>query len=224
MTKEELDLQKLEYIRQYRGVDLMFTQDRAQIEQFMHLYDHLNKTDPRFAGFRYFCDDDINNYIGDGHYMQLLMKDGRCIGGGRLTHRPKGQNFLLPLEMDIADETHDTKYLLKNMMPKIDVEGGCAEVSRLVLAPEYRGDATFSGAMFLNFCVRWLDTEGDYLFILADRVRTRMYCQLVKRFTQLEGHIFKNLLLPDQTDFEGLKMQILGWDKYNKLKDIYGKN
>lgn len=221
MTKKELDLRRLKYIREYRGVEFIFTQDRAKIEQFIRLYDNLCKNDPRLIGFRDFCEDHINNYIGEGHSMQLLMKDGRCIGGGRLTHRPKGQNFLLPLEVDIADASDDTKYLLKNIMPELDVEGGCAEVSRLVLSPEYRGDKDFSGSMFLNFCVRWLDTEGSYLFILADRVRSRMYCQLVRKFTQLDGHLFKHLPTFNHTDSEGVNLQITAWDKYNRLKDIY---
>ena len=223
MTKEELYLQKLEYIRQYRGVDLIFTQDRAQIEQFMQLYGDLCKNDPRLIGFRDFCADDTNNYIGDGHYMQLLMKDGRCIGGGRLTHRPKGKDFLLPLEVDFADGPDDTAHLLKNMLPELDIEGGCAEVSRVVLAPEYRGDTGFSGSMFHNFFLRYLDLEGRHLFILADRVRCRMYCHLVNKFSQMEGHIFKNLSPSNHTDFEGIRLQILGWDKYNKLKEIYKK-
>ena len=61
------------------------------------------------------------------------------------------------------------------------------------------------------------------MFVLSDPVRNRMYCQLMRRFTQLDGHVFKNISLPNHTDFEGLKMQILGWDKYaeNKLKEVY---
>jgi hypothetical protein len=219
MKKEELE--KPNYIREYNGVEFIFTQEIAQIKKFVELYDYLNKTDPKFAGFRYFCDDRLDNYIGDGHMMQLLMKDGRCIGGGRITVRKHGQDFLLPLEMDLANEEDDSTYLLKKMIPELDIESGCAEVSRLVLAPEYRGDKNFSGSMFFNFFVLGFDLDPRYMFILADRVRSRMYCQLMKKFAGLDGHIFTTLSLPNLTDFEGIKMHITCWDKYNKLKEIY---
>ena len=218
---EESVLQRLEYVCEYRGVEFIFTQDLAKIEQFMQLYDDLCKNDPRLIGFRDFCDDDINNYIGQGHSMQLLMKDGRCIGGGRFTHPPKGPNFLLPLEKDIADQTDDTKYLLKNLLPELDIGNDYLEVSRLLLAPEYRGDTTFSGTMFVNFCVRWIETPSRYMFVLADRVRSRMYCQLMRKFTQLDGHLFKSLPTFNHIDSEGVNLQITAWDKYNRLKDIY---
>lgn len=218
--KEEL--KKLEYIREYRGVEFVFTQNPTQIEQFMQLYGDLCKNDPRLIGFRDFCADDINNYISEGHMMQLLMKDGRCIGGGRITVRTQGQNFVLPLEVDFATgQEDDTSHLLKNMIPELDIESGCAEVSRLVLASEYRGDTGFAGSMFFNFFVLGLDLEPRYLFILADRVRSRMYCQLMRKFAGLDGHIFKHLSPSNQTDFEGVKMHITCWDKYNKLKEIY---
>ncbi len=224
MTKEESDLQRLEYIREYRGVELVFTQDRAQIEQFMQLYSDLSKSDPRLIGFRDSCADDIDNYIGEGHIMQLLIKDGRCIGGGRITVRNKGQDFMLPLEKDLSDGQDDPQYLLKNMIPELDIAGGCAEISRLLLAPEYRGDSGFSGSMFFNFFVRYLDMEGRYLFILADKVRSRMYCHLVRKLVQKDGRVFNNLPFLNRIDFEGLKLQIVGWDKHNKLKEVYGKN
>lgn len=223
MTKKESGLQKLNPVREYRGVEFVFTQDIAHIEKFMELYDELCKNDPRLIGFRDFCADDINNYIGEGHYMQLLMKDGQCIGGGRLTHRPKGKDFLLPLEIDFIDGQSDDTHLLKNMIPELDVEGGCAEISRLLLMPEYRGDTFFSGALFFNFFVRYMDLEGRYLFILADKVRSRLYCHLVRKFAQRDGHIFKHLSPSNHTDFEGVELQIVGWDKQNKIKEVYQK-
>lgn len=219
--KEELKLRRFEYVREYRGVEFVFTKEHAQIEKFMQLYADLYKKDPKLIGFRDFCDDELSNYVGERHTTQLLMKNGECIGGARITLRPKGQDFLLPLEMDLADGPDDATYLLKNMLPELDIDSGCAEVSRLVLAPEYRGDTGYAGSMFLNFFVFGLDVDARYMFVLTDGVRSRMYCKLMKKLGQLDGHIFKNLPVFHRTYFEGVKMRIVGWDKYNRLKEVY---
>jgi hypothetical protein len=191
----------------------------------MQLRSDLYKNDPKFVGFLEFTSNDINDYWGKNNRTQLLMKDGRCVGGGRITHRGKGEKHLLPLEIDLIGNTKSRQYHLQNLLPGIDLgDRGCVEVSRMVVMPECRGDVGHIGSMFLNFFVLGLEMDAEYLFAMTDKIRSRMYRQIANVSVRREGIVFNHLELPDRTYFEGVKMQIVGWDKYNRLNDIYVKN
>lgn len=211
-------------VLEYQGVEFVHTEDKAQLEEFMQLRSDLYKNDPKFIGFREFTTNDIRDYVSKYHRTQLLMKNGKCIGGGRLSLKPKGSRQLLPLEIDLMDKSKDTEYSLSRLLPELDIEQhGCVEVNRMVVSPEYRGNTNIIGNMFLNFFVLGLEMEAEYLFAMTDKLRGRMYRQLARNSVFRDGVEF-TLDLPDRTYFEGVKMYINGWDKYNNLGTIYTKN
>lgn len=205
-------------------VRFLFTKDIWYVQKFIELREQLYATDPKFIGFREFKTNELQDYIHPQHYTQLLMIGDRCIGGGRVSHAPPDAIHLLPLELDLCEDMVACPFRLKHLLKELELDKkGAVEVSRMLVAPEYRDDLGLIATMFKNFYLLGLSLNAEYLFAMTDKVRSRMYRRIAHATINRTGVVFSQLDLPDKPYFEGKKMQIIGWDKDDKLKDLYPK-
>ena len=217
-----------EYINILEGVTFLYTSNPVLIGKFIDLRKELYDKDPKFVGFRNFQDEDISSYIGDNHITQLLMKGDNCIGGGVLTLGGPGQTHLLPLEIDLNIDEPDQPYLLRKMLPELELEKfQYVEASRMLIHPDYRADLRYISTMFVNLYHRARDEKVHYLFAMTDKRRCRMYRKITSVHIGTHANLLTHITLPDRTDFEGVKMQIIVGDIQNTyvkaLVDRYGK-
>ena len=120
-----------------------------------------------------------------------------------------GEEHLLPLEIDLGGGA----YLLKKMYPELKLEtNGYVEVSRMFIHPDYRKTTEYVANMFINSYNQMIKLGARYKFAMTDNLRCRMYRRIGWLYVHKNTMELPPISLPKVKDFEGVKMQIMGWD------------
>lgn len=138
-----------------------FTQDEKQRRQYYRLRKLIYATDlgldiPPVA--------DIYDPFS---YTLTVFDRHRCVGGVRITVQDPYSRLMLPMEMD--------QFRLEHLLPDLELHKSTyAEISRLILLPEYRdGEVTKRIYREVNRKCRQLGV--NYLFAITPYIQARRY-------------------------------------------------
>lgn len=204
------------------NVRFVFSKNPELIQQFTQMRKELYAQDPRFIGFRDFHHMEYLEYFSAHDHIQLIFDGDKCIGGGRLTLVKPGDTHLLPLEMDLNEDTSEIPphYQLRYMLPELYLaKESFVEASRMLVHPDYRGDMRYISQMFVNLYEKARELNARYFFAMTDKLRCRMYRKIATVSIGKHATLLDHIHIPDRPDFEGVKMQIMVWD----TTDLYVK-
>jgi len=195
-----------------KNISCEFTYDASLIKKFITLRQKLYKEDKRFIGYRLNIKE---NYLNKNHSMLLLNEGSECIGGAGFTIHEPGSDTLLPLEQCIIEELEKkedkARYCLQNLLSQYELKDKrYAEFNRIVISPRFR-NGELTKIIFNKILEKAVELKVDYLFGLADALRSRYYKGLYKRLG-LSVNIHYDTKLPTLNNFEEIPMYINSLD------------
>ncbi|MBL0319266.1 MAG: hypothetical protein IPP74_08265 [Alphaproteobacteria bacterium] len=157
--------------------------------------------------------DQFDNPNHPNSHILLCIKDGKCIGGGRIITKLPGDAHLLPSEGDMFSFEKSIKNIpLKHLH--------YGELSRLALIPEYSG-------YIEEIYILLLQKSQELCLSFLVGTATLARCVIYKRIAEKYGNaalINKNSELPDEGKYDNVKMYIIILDVINYYKKVAKNN
>lgn len=150
-----------------RTLDYTFTRDEKQLRQYYRLRKIIYAKDLKFQ-LKTLSDayDEVSDVL-------VVRNRNRCVGGVRLTIAAQNQDMVLPLE--------EVNFRLHDLFPELHLHSTVyAELSRLILLPEYR-DGNITEKIYRRIYVKCRQHGVKYLFAITPRVQARRYVLDAKR-------------------------------------------
>lgn len=172
----------------------------SAISDFYNLYNQINRQDPRMIGLPSGIYESPK-FDAFAHRLFVAYDGRKAIGGLMLSIADKSSR--LPTEIDLKKRIYE----LDPNLPLNDCR--YCEIHKMVLLPEYRGNTYNTSSLFEMALNEAVKQRCRFVFLLADKVRMRMYNQLFSRNGANPMHLkVIDASLPDHSSFEGIKMGV----------------
>lgn len=172
------------------GLEYFFTKDQNLLNEYIKTRQAVYASDLGLDGLLGQKDefDDLSR-----NHSLVLLKNGKCVGGGRITICNDYKKELLPMENNEFSlfKSNQNLELYKNKY---------AEVSRLFVMKEERS-ARIAGNLYVMMNIKASEFNTKYVFIQAPRIQARSYKIICNRLN-IKTTIRDEINVPRQ-DYHG---------------------
>ena len=179
-------------LNQNQPVVIKFTQDQAYLRQYYNLRERMYTSVWGLQGFNGQEDE-----FDQKSHILVAVKDGRVVGGARISVRTPQAPNLLPMEKREVSLEHQIADL---NLPQCRY----GEYSRLALLPEYRGGGC-TLAMYKALNRKSISLNLKFAFALSPLTQARSYRKIYQALG-FNYTILEDVVIPENPEYEGIKM------------------